>query len=252
MSLECCGISDTGCERANNQDSILLDHSLGLYAVCDGMGGHQQGELAAELAIRALRFSIDASRDGFDVTWPFGYNFDLSVDANRLVTGIRLANREVWRRSQQALECAGMGTTVAAVLLGRSTATIAHVGDSRVYVFHAGALSLLTQDDTMMGGMLERGLITPEKLRTHPMRNVLMQALGPQENVNVHVRVDELEEGDVLLLCSDGLHGFVCDAEISRILAAAGAADRSAHMLIQATIAAGAPDNVSAVVLKYC
>ena len=229
-----------------------MDHSLGLYAVCDGMGGHQQGELAAELAARALRFSVDSSRECFDVTWPFGYDFNISVDANRLVTGVCLANREVWRRSHHTLESTGMGTTVAAVLISSSTLTTAHVGDSRVYRFRSGQLTLLTVDDTMMGGMLQKGLITEEKLRAHPMRNVLMQAIGPQETVDVHVREDELEEGDVLLLCSDGLHGVVSDSAITQILSEGEAADRSAYKLVQATLTAGAPDNVSAVVVKYC
>jgi serine/threonine protein phosphatase PrpC len=164
---------------------------------------------------------------------------------------VSLANREIWRRSQQTLEATAMGTTVAAVLFSGSTATIAHVGDSRVYLFRSGELMPLTEDDTMMGGMLQRGLITEEKMRTHPMRNVLMRAVGPQETVDVHVRGDELVKGDVLLLCSDGLHGFVPHAEIANILSTEGEAAKSAHRLIQTTLAAGAPDNVSAVVLKY-
>jgi serine/threonine protein phosphatase PrpC len=251
MSLECCGITNTGCERPDNQDCLLIDQPLGLFAVCDGMGGHQQGELAAELAVNALRFSIHSSRDRIDMTWPFGYDFNLSLDANRLITGVSLANREIWRRSQQTLESTGMGTTVAAVLFSSSTVTIAHVGDSRVYLFRSGELLPLTEDDTMMGGMVQRGLITEEKLRTHPMRNVLMRAVGPQETVDVHVRQDELVKGDVLLLCSDGLHGFVSHAEIANILSADEEAGKSADRLIQATLATGAPDNVSAVVLKY-
>jgi len=251
MKVECCGITNAGCERADNQDCILVDHSLGLYAVCDGMGGHQQGELAAELAIKALRFSLESSRDRFEVTWPFGYNFDLSLDANRLITGVSLANREIWRRSRQTLEATVMGTTVAAVLFGGGTATIAHVGDSRVYLFRSGKLSPLTTDDTMLGGMVQRGLITEEKVRTHPMRNVLMQAVGPQETIDVHVREDKLAAGDALLICSDGLHGFVAHEEIRRILDSRQSASNGAGMLIQAALATGAPDNVSAVVLKY-
>ena len=229
----------------------MVDHSLRLYGVCDGMGGHEQGEVAAELAVKALRYYMGSSQNCLDVTWPFGYKFNLSVEANRLITGVSLANREIWRRSQQSLESAGMGTTVAAVLLNSSTATIAHVGDSRVYLFRSRELVLLTADDTMMGGMLQKSLITEEKLRTHPMRNVLMQALGPQETVDVHVREDELRAGDALLICSDGLHGFLPNTEISRILASAETAQQSAQMLIDSTLEAGAPDNVSAVIVKY-
>lgn len=228
-----------------------MDASLGLFVVCDGMGGHQHGEIAAELAKTAIRFSVDASRDRLDVSWPFGFSFDLSLDANRLATGVRLANRQVWRRAEQSVECSGMGTTVAAVLLCGAQAIVANVGDSRAYLLRAGALEQLTVDDTMIGSLLQRGLISTEDMRTHPMRNVLTQSAGSQETVEVHVREETLQRNDILLLCSDGLHGVIGDEGIRAIVAAEGQMERCVGRLIAAAKNEGGPDNISAVVMRY-
>src|ERR1022692_2037613 len=134
MAIEAFGKTDRGCVRTENEDRILVDDALGLYLVCDGMGGSKRGDIAAELAADAVRYYIDASRDRYDVSWPFGYAFELSLDANRLATGVRLANRHVWRRAEQDLELAGMGTTIAAVLIGDGRAVVGNVGDTRVYL----------------------------------------------------------------------------------------------------------------------
>jgi serine/threonine protein phosphatase PrpC len=251
MSLESHGVSDPGCVRTENEDRILLEPSLGLYAVCDGMGGHQHGEVAAELAIAAMRYYVDVSRDRFDVTWPFGFNFNLSADANRLVTGVKLANREIWRRAEQKLECAGMGTTVAAVLLDGSQVVVANAGDSRVYRFRNGELELLTEDDTMVGSMTQKGLLSEDEARNHPMRNVLTQAAGSVESIEVHVREEALQSGDLLLISSDGLHGVIEPDVIRSLLARTSDVDRCSRRLVEAAREAGAPDNVSVVVLRY-
>jgi len=250
MSVESCGISDPGCVRPHNEDRILLVPVSGLYAVCDGMGGHKRGEVAAELAITALRYYVDASRDG-DVTWPFGYNFDVSLNANRLMTAIRLANREIWRRAGEELESAGMGTTIAAVLLEDARAVIANVGDSRVYHLRDKLLTQVTVDDTLVNSMAQRGLLNAQQLQNHPMRNLLSQAAGSQETIEVHVWEEQLEQGDVLLIASDGLHGVIGDADVCSILDSGDGMEQIMNSLVQAAKAAGAPDNVSIVLLRY-
>jgi serine/threonine protein phosphatase PrpC len=251
MALEAYGITDPGCVRGENQDRILLDTALGIFVVCDGMGGHQHGEVAAETAMSAVSYYIDASRDRYDVSWPFGYSFDLSLDANRLVTSVRLANRQVWRRAEQNLECAGMGTTVAAALLSYDRVVIANVGDSRVYRHRDGEFIQLTVDDTMLASMVQRGLLTPAEVSTHPMRNVLTQSAGSQEDVEVHVLEQEVREGDTLLLCSDGLYGVVDELEMSLIISAEESIERASRRLVTSAIAAGAPDNVSVVLVRH-
>src|SRR3954454_4406933 len=146
--IEAHGVTDIGCVRERNEDRILVDATLGLYIIADGMGGHSHGEMAAELAIATIRHYVESSSDRFDVTWPFGYNFELSVDANRLMNAVQLANRHVWRQAESAPEYSGMGTTVAVAIVTGNRITIGNVGDSRVYLWRDGSLRQLTVDDT--------------------------------------------------------------------------------------------------------
>jgi protein phosphatase len=250
MLLEYSGRTDRGTVRSENEDRILVDGALGLFVVCDGMGGRQRGEVAAEKAVAAVRFYIEASQDRYDVSWPFGYSFDLSLDANRLVTGIRLANRQVWRHAEQSLECAGMGTTIAALLWSEGRVVVGNVGDSRVYLLRAGQLTQLSVDDTMVASMVLKGMLSAAGAAAHPLRNVVTQAIGSQENVDVHVQESALQSGDTFLLCSDGLYSVVGAAATEAALAPGNAAEHSVELLISEALAAGASDNVSAVVVR--
>ncbi len=248
-----CGHSETGSVRDGNEDRLLMDERLSLFAIADGMGGHNYGEVAAELALATLQRYVDSS-SGSDVTWPFGYDFSLSLDGNRLITAIQLANRHVWSRSGDTSEYAGMGTTVAAVLVTGNKAAIASVGDSRVYLFRAGALELLTKDDTWVGAMVRQGSLDPAEAPHHPMRNVLTQAAGAREDIHVHLAEQALLDGDLLLVSSDGLHGVVEEEQIRSLLGATAginALNDTAAALIQAAMDRGAPDNVSCIVLRY-
>jgi len=250
MPLDYFGRTDRGSVRSENEDRILVDGSLGLFVVCDGMGGRQRGEVAAEKAVAAVRFYIEASQGRYDVSWPFGYAFDLSLDANRLATAIRLANRQVWRHAEQSLECAGMGTTIAALLLSEDRFVVGNVGDSRVYSLRGGQLTQLSVDDTMVASMVQKGMLSAADAAAHPLRNVVTQAIGSQESVNVHLHESTLQSGDTFLLCSDGLYSVV-GADATRAAFAPGsAAEHSVDLLISQALAAGAPDNVSAVVLR--
>lgn len=249
--IEAFGISDVGCVRHENQDRILIDHSLGLYMVADGMGGHRHGEVAAELAIATVRYYIESSQDRFDVSWPFGYSFDLSLDANRISTAIRLANRQVWRHAEQGPEFAGMGTTVAAVLINEGQAVVANVGDSRVYLFRHGVISQITIDDTWIQSFAARGLMAASDLANHPMRNVLTQAAGSQEAVDVHIREQVLEPGDCLIVTSDGCHGMVPDEQLQSFLKEPSGVQERVERMLSAAKENGGPDNVSVVALSY-
>jgi protein phosphatase len=245
------GISDTGCVRTDNEDRILMDADLGVFIVADGMGGHRHGELAAELVIATLRYYLDSSRNRRELTWPFGYNFNLSLEANRLVTGILLANRQVWRRSGDGPEYAGMGSTIAALLVDGRHAAMANVGDSRGYLFRNRQLSQLTVDDTWLNAVLQRDMLSEEELRNHPMRDVLTQAAGSQHDIEVHTAEIELLPGDVLLLCSDGLHGVVPVEAIVSVLLSGESLQQKTGRLHDAARAGGAPDNVSCILLRY-
>jgi serine/threonine protein phosphatase PrpC len=243
------GVSDTGCAREQNEDRILIDEDLGLFVVADGMGGHSHGEKAAELALKTIRRYIDSSRDA-EVTWPFGYNFALSIEANRLITAIQLANWQVWRQAGQAPEYAGMGTTVAAVLVHTDRMTIGNVGDSRVYLWRTGELRQLTIDDTWLQAMSQR---SGPKIATsnYPVRNFLTQAAGSKEVIDVHTSELDIRAGDLALISSDGLHGVIADQAISSILSSGDALDSLGARLLSEVKSTGAPDNVSLVLLAW-
>jgi PPM family protein phosphatase len=249
--IESFGLSDVGLVRKLNQDRILIDDSVGLFVVADGMGGHAHGEVAAQVALAAIQFYIDTSRDRFDVSWPFGYSFDLSVDANRIATGIQLANRHVRRQAEQQPENEGMGTTVAAVLVSDSTAVVANVGDSRVYLFRSGRLEQLSTDDTWVVSMAEQGLLDPAEAKDHPMRNMLTQAAGVKDQVEVHIQERAIERSDLFLLTSDGAHGVIGDEGIRAILGSGASLQEMAERLVAASKEKGAPDNISVVLLSY-
>lgn len=250
MSIQAYGATDQGCVRKVNEDRILLDPALGLFLVCDGMGGRQHGDVAAELAITSIRFYIDASRDRSDVSWPFGYVFDLSLDANRMSTAIRLANRQIWRRTEQALDLAGMGTTVAGALVTENRVIVASVGDSRIYLFRGGVLTQLSVDDTIVAAMIQKGLLSAADSTSHPLRNVMTQAAGARESVDVHLREESLIPGDRILLCSDGLYGAIGEDSIGSILAGEQDKENGVKRLLAEALAAGAPDNVSVILLE--
>jgi serine/threonine protein phosphatase PrpC len=250
--IHAAGASDTGCVRQNNEDRILLNSDLGLFVVADGMGGHSHGERAAELAISTLEHYVESSCNGADVTWPFGYNFQISFDSNRLATAVQLANGQVWRCSQQAPEFAGMGTTVAAVIVSGSGMSVANVGDSRVYLMRDGALQQLSVDDTWISAVGARGAMTKEQIQNHPMRNFLTQAAGSKQDLDVHTREVELRDSDHILVCSDGLHGAVDEAAITFVLRENGGDLRGAcDALVRAAKSAGGLDNVSCIVITY-
>jgi PPM family protein phosphatase len=249
--IESFGISHAGCRRRDNEDRILADNSLGLFVVADGMGGHTHGEKAAELAISIMRQYIEISRVPSEVTWPFGYSFELSVHANRLNTAMRLANRQVWRHAEQGPEYMGMGTTIAALLVADDAAVVGNVGDSRVYLFREGNLTQLSIDDTWIASLIGTGVLGPGNAHNHPMSNVLTQAAGSQETVDVHIRQQPLNRDDLFLISSDGLHGVVEENAIESSIAGGSDLGQMADCLMRAAQDRNAPDNVSVVLLRY-
>lgn len=215
------------------------------------MGGPGHGETAAELAIRSGQYYISASRDTFDVSWPFGYDVNRSMDENRLVTAIQLANRQVWRMTEESPMYAGMGTTVVAVIVNGPRASVANVGDSRAYLMRGGDLKQITSDDTWVNDLVRTGALTEAQAKTHSMQHVLSQAVGGAKPVDVHTSEIVLEESDLLLLTCDGVHGVVEHAEMRSILYGADKLEDTVRKLIDAALRNGGPDNASCVLLRY-
>lgn len=249
MLITSYGLTDPGCVRTENEDRIVVCPGMGYFAVVDGMGGLRNGELAAELTLSTIDHYLECSSGRPDVTWPFGYNMTVSLNANRLATAIRLANRQVWKRADERPDLGGMGSTVAAMLVEGDEAAIASVGDSRVYLFRAGNLRQLTSDDTWLNAVLSQGTLDAASRERHPMRNVLTQAIGSQNDVDPHTADLDLQSGDYLLLTTDGLHAVAGDESLRRALASGGAPELIVNRLIDGARAAGGPDNISCVVV---
>ncbi|HEX7085571.1 MAG TPA: protein phosphatase 2C domain-containing protein [Vicinamibacterales bacterium] len=241
--------TDAGPVRPVNEDAFLIDQELGLYAVADGIGGHNAGEVASRLALDALAAFVRRSATDTDLSWPYGVLAELSYGANRLRTGIHLANRRVFRAAESQDDYTGMGTTMVAVLIdGGLRAAIANVGDSRIYLWRAGEVTRLTVDDSWVEALRAQGL-SADELARHPMRHVLTNVVGARDKVDVHVRELALEPGDRLLLCSDGVHEPLDEAGIARLLGN-GSAESAAAELVRAALDRGGRDNATAVVLE--
>jgi len=243
------GETDIGRRRSLNEDTIYARDDL--FVVCDGMGGHKAGEVASKIAADTMATFIERSGEDQEITWPYGFDRQTSLDGNRLRTAIKLANRAVFRKSASSDDYAGMGTTVAAVLISRSRwMAYAGVGDSRVYLIRGGAIVQLTRDDTWLNAAAEGEVLDDSTVAS--MKNVLTKALGARDDVDFEVAIRELSAGDVVLLCSDGLTNMVDDDEILRIVTTHGSdPERAAPALIDAANANGGRDNVSAVLLRY-
>lgn len=244
------GQTDTGRKRQGNEDSIGLFADLGLYVVADGMGGHAAGEVASSIAVEAIRDSVKENPDK-----AIGSTSGAIVEADagrRLQEAISFANREVLRQAEADPKLKGMGTTVVAALLSTDALSLAHVGDSRIYLFRGSELKRLTRDHSMVEDMVAAGQITALQARTHPFRNVVTRALGTKDDVEADISRLVPKPDDVVMLCSDGLTGMLEDAAIAEILDAnIGSPFSSAEVLVKAANEAGGDDNVSVVLLKF-
>jgi len=242
--LEYHAQTDVGRRRELNEDTLFAANRL--FVVCDGMGGHQAGEVASRLAADAIATFVARADDDPDMTWPFGFAPDAAPDGNRLQNAIKLANGVVFRESAASDELAGMGTTVVAVLVSpaRGEMTYGHVGDSRIYLIRAGQITQLTVDDSLsqLGGD-----------DAPSMKNVLTKALGIRPEVDFEVVTRKLEVGDIVLLCSDGLTNMLTDPSILEVVRAhEGDLGEACRQLVATANDNGGRDNVSVVLVRYC
>jgi len=248
--LRAHGISDPGTTRKTNEDSLFADESLGLFVVADGMGGHLAGEVASRLVIEAIEGFIRRSQSDQEFSWPYGIDSSLSYDGNRLRTAISLANRRVFRAAEAHDDYTGMGSTVVAAFAAGRRLSVGSVGDSRLYLWSGSTLTLLTQDDTWIGMLrAHNAAIDPAVLARHPMRHVLTNVLGAREASSVRVTERDLGDGDVLLLCSDGLHGPVPEDAIAARMLAASDLPQAARSLVQEALDRGGRDNVTVLLV---
>ena len=244
-------MSHPGKVRANNEDALLWDLPAGLFVVADGMGGHQAGEVASRMAVDTLNSFLEASRHDRDLTWPFGFDPALSLNANRLVTAVRLANRKIFQAGEQQPDQSGMGTTIVAALVEEGVLTFCSVGDSRLYLLSAGTLTQLTHDDSWVATVLAREPGFDEsQIAQHPMRHVLTNVVGARDDTEVEVGERVLDPGDTVLLCSDGLYGGLDDASLQLMLAGPGPIADITERLVQTSLERNGCDNITAVTIR--
>jgi serine/threonine protein phosphatase PrpC len=244
--------TDPGLRRTSNEDSYSARPDVGLFVVADGMGGHVAGEVASRVAVEAIEAFIEETA-GADKnrTWPFPFDPSLSLEANRLKAAFRLANRRIASAIADSQDLRGMATTASAVLMGKESASVGHVGDSRVYVLRQGTLAQITHDHSWVEEQVRAGTLTPSAARQHPWRNVVTRALSGGEDPEVDVTEVTPEVGERYLLCSDGLFGVVADDRIAEILGQSGVPlEAICQGLVDAANKAGGPDNITALVLE--
>ncbi len=250
--LEAWGATDVGMKRRLNEDVFLIDEDLGLYLVADGMGGHAAGEVASRLATDEIirTFSDHSPLD--TETWPEHWNMARSPAANLLVDAILAGHERVTRAVRRDSNLKGMGTTVVAAVHPPSSRTliICHVGDSRAYRMRNGDFALLTDDHSWVREQVAAGFLTEEAARSHPLKNVVTQALGGSAEPRVDILETELMDGDLYLLCSDGLNSMLADHEIAERLGEAGSLEEMATRLIDGANERGGTDNISVVLLR--
>ncbi|MCC6216197.1 MAG: cyclic nucleotide-binding domain-containing protein [Polyangiaceae bacterium] len=246
MDLEVSAATDVGRKRERNEDSMLEDRALGLFVVCDGMGGHAAGEVASARAIEAVR-AIVAAGLGAVPSAPIEAARDAMASLMR--RAVDEANRAVHALGRESHARRGAGTTCTALLLRDGLAALAHVGDSRLYLARRDRINQVSHDHTFVAEGLRRGMIRPEDAKDHPHGSVLIKAVGTQAKVEVDTLVFDVLPGDVLLLCSDGLHGYFEDPrELHQHLI--GALPGTAERLIAVANERGGKDNVTAVAIR--
>lgn len=234
--------------RKMNQDHVGSWPELGLYVVADGMGGHNAGEVASHLAVETIYGFIAESARTADITWPFGLEVKNSIDVNRLITAVRLANRKIYSEGASAPELSGMGTTVVAALVAGDKVALVSVGDSRIYRLRDGSLEQLTSDDTWLASVL--GAKEAEDADPgHPLRHVLTSVVGTKDDLKPESREEQLQRGDRLLLCTDGIHGRLDSAALTSVLGSAATASDGAERLVHEAITRGTTDNATALVI---
>ena len=252
------GLSDIGRRRLSNEDALLVDNELGLYVVADGMGGHNAGEVASGEAVDALHGMVARERDALHAmdgverrSWLPSVSempAELRKTVRLLESAVQAATYMVFGLGQTHPERKGMGTTMSALLLRGEYAITAQVGDSRIYLMRDGNAEQVTEDHTLVAWQVKKGIITADEARHSRQKNVITRAVGSREYVQVDTRTLAVRGADRFLLCSDGLHGYLDDAEVANF--AEGTVEDAAKHAITLANQRGGRDNITAVFVE--
>jgi len=253
VEIEAWGITDVGRKRRLNEDVFVIDEKSGVYLVADGMGGHAAGEVASRIAAEAILNAFAGQLPmQLDKTWPEHWNIKRSAAANLLVDAVRAGHSRVTMAVDKDLNLKGMGTTVVAAVLPPESGKliICHVGDSRAYRVRGAELQLLTRDHSWVHEQVEAGFLTEEAARSHPLKNVVTQALGGSSEPKVDILETEILPDDLYILCSDGLNSMLDDEEIYNQVVQGGTLEDIGQRLVVKANENGGNDNITVVLFR--
>ena len=247
MRLNVGAATDTGRVRGHNEDAFATRAEQGLFVVCDGMGGTAAGEVASRIAVETILERMDGAAPEADVV---AADEGYQPHTCTLASAVRRANDAILSQAQQNASQADMGTTVVAALIDESVASVAHVGDSRAYLWHEDRLERLTRDHSLVEEQVRAGLLDPEKSLQSRQQNILIRALGREADVEVDLAEVPLQVGDYLLLCSDGLTRMVPEQVMAETIVRLREPQKICDSLIADANRGGGPDNITVVVVE--
>jgi len=251
MPLEFAGATDVGRKRDHNEDALLILPEFDLAVVCDGMGGHQAGEVASGIGVDTVRRFFELAQDP-EATWPFGYDRQKDEPTNLLNVAARWANQRIREAGETGGGAQrGLGTTFVGLLVREARAYFGWVGDSRGYFWRRGELHPATSDHSLLNEMVKAGRLTQDDIDNFQHKNVITRALGMAELPGIDVTPVDLSPGDVCILCCDGLTGMVSDARIAEILEAEQNLDAACNQLIGEANENGGVDNITVALVRY-
>jgi serine/threonine protein phosphatase PrpC len=250
MQVKASGLTHVGRQRQHNEDSFLVEDNARLFVVADGMGGHAAGEIASRIAVDSIQeFILHTKED--EGTWPHAYDERYKRSTNRLMAAVKLANTRVLEAMRKDSRLRGMGTTVVACMADGVTMSVAHVGDSRVYLIRGDQLSRITNDHSWVFEQVQAGMLTEAEAEKHPLRNVITRALGGALSVVPDASEVECQPGDVFLLCSDGLTGMVSEEQILKVVTEHEEdLEGACQSLIASANEHGGLDNITAILVR--
>lgn len=251
LKIRFAGNTHVGMKRTHNEDNLFVLPEENLYIVADGMGGHAGGEVASKMAVETIAdFFTETGKDA-DLTWPYKMEKGKAYEENRMSASIKLANLRIFETASQNAAQHGMGTTIVTLGFVGDKAYLGHVGDSRIYRLRNNVLDQVTEDHSLLNDYIKMKDLTEKEIEDFPHKNVIVRALGMKDTVKVDVASEEPQEGDLYLLCSDGLNGMVIDKDIENIMIKdRNDLEKCCNALIQAANDGGGNDNVTVVLVE--
>ena len=242
MRITSCGMTDVGLKRVHNEDNFLINEEVGIYVVCDGMGGHAGGEIASAIAVHTIdeAFSLmsleNQSLEDMD-----------RVISQHITSIVQLAGKTIFDEAKRERRYRGMGTT--SVMTYEGKAYIAHVGDSRGYLLRKNRIEQLTEDHSLVNERIRAGYLTVEEAKNFRLKNVITRSLGFENEVEVDIQIVSLEVGDVIMMCSDGLCNLVEAEQMARVMIE-NPLQKATRTLIHMACDAGGDDNITVVMFR--